>query len=100
MKKLVSQPVVVSLQDEVVTVDSVEFEDLLGKEVCVFSAIYIYAGKLVGVNDTHIVLSESGIVYQTGSFTDKNWKNFQKLPTKELKLRLNMIESYFEVVRQ
>jgi len=47
---------------------------LMGKTVTLFCGVYIYTGKLVGVNDTCVKLEDAGIVYQTGSFTDKKWK--------------------------
>ena len=107
MKRIVKKPVVTErvvekvteMKDELVTVESAEFEDLLGKNVCVFCAIYIYAGTLVGVNGKHVVLENAGIVYETGPFDGKQWKDYQKLPAKEVKVRIDMIESYFEVVR-
>ena len=53
---------------------------LLGKRVTLFCANYIYTGDLVGVNDTCVLLNNAGIVYETGSFNDSNWKDMQKLP--------------------
>jgi len=53
---------------------------LMGKTVTLFCGVYIYTGKLVGVNDTCVKLEDAGIVYQTGSFTDKKWKDCQSLP--------------------
>lgn len=41
---------------------------------------YIYTGKLVGVNDTCVLLEDAGIVYETGELTSKTWKDMQKLP--------------------
>lgn len=108
MKRLVKKPVVtekvvekvVTVENEIVEENSQEFVELLGKNVCVFCAIYIYAGTLVGVNGRHIVLENAGIVYETGDFSAPKWKDFQSLPAKEVKIRTDMIESYFEVVRK
>jgi hypothetical protein len=55
-------------------------ESLLGQTVTVFCGIYIYTGKLVGVNDTCIKLTEAKIVYETGPLTGKDWKDAQSLP--------------------
>ncbi len=55
-------------------------EKLLGQRVTLFCANYIYTGKLVGVNDTCVLLSDAAIVYETGSFADKQWKDAQVLP--------------------
>ena len=55
-------------------------EKLLGERVTIFCANYIYTGKLIGVNDDCVLLSGAGIVYETGAFTDKRWKDCQPLP--------------------
>ena len=53
---------------------------LLGERVTLFCANYIYAGTLVGVNETCVLLDDASIVYETGAFSDKTWKDAQKLP--------------------
>ena len=55
-------------------------EKLLGERVTLFCCRYIYTGKLIGVNDDCVLLSDCGIVYETGELTDNNWKDYQKLP--------------------
>ena len=55
-------------------------EKLLGEKVTLFCCRYIYSGKLIGVNDDCVLLSDCGIVYETGSFGSKDWSDFQKLP--------------------
>ena len=66
---------------------------LLGETVTVFCASYIYTGKLSGVNDTCILLDDAKIVYETGPFDEKNWKDAQALPGSWY-IRLGMIESF------
>lgn len=61
-------------------VDGEGLESLLGKTVTIFCGIYIYTGKLIGVNDTCIKLTEAKIVYETGDFKTKDWKDAQSLP--------------------
>ena len=64
-------------------VENVEGEGLekfLGERITLFCLNYIYTGKLKGVNDTCILLEDASIVYETGAFTDKAWKDAQKLP--------------------
>jgi len=68
-------------------------EKLLGERVTFFCANYIYTGKLIGVNDDCVLLSEAGIVYETGELTDKNWKDMQKLP-KDWYVMKQSIESF------
>ncbi|CAN5950553.1 unnamed protein product [Sphagnum jensenii] len=53
---------------------------LLGQPVLLFCLNYIYAGKLVGVNDTFVKLEDAKIVYETGAFTNPTYKNAQLLP--------------------
>jgi hypothetical protein len=69
-------------------------EKLLGEVVTVFCANYIYTGKLTGVNDTCILLTDPSIVYETGAFSDKEWKDAQKLPTPEWYIERSAIESF------
>ena len=53
---------------------------LMGERVTFFCCRYIYTGKLVGVNDDCVKLEDCGIVFETGSFGDKGWSDYQRLP--------------------
>lgn len=55
-------------------------EALMGQNVTLFCQIYIYAGKLVGVNETFVLLENAKVVYETGAFDTKDFKDAQKLP--------------------
>jgi hypothetical protein len=66
---------------------------LMGERVTLFCVNYIYTGKLVGVNDTCVLLEDAAIVYETGSFTEKNWKDAQSLPS-DWYVSLSAIESF------
>ena len=55
-------------------------EALLGQRVTLFCMNYIYTGKLVGVNQTCVKLSDAAVVYETGALNDKSWKDAQTLP--------------------
>jgi hypothetical protein len=82
---------------KLVTVEEIEgegLEALLGENVLIFSMNYIYTGKLVGVNKEFIKLEDAKIVYETGPFTDKNYKDAQSLPTKDWYIQLTSIESF------
>jgi len=68
-------------------------EKFLGERITVFCANYIYTGKLIGINNTCILLEEGGIVYETGSFLDKAWKDMQPFP-REWYVMLQSIESF------
>ena len=68
---------------KLVNVTEVEGEGLvalMGQRVTLFCLNYIYTGKLTGVNDTCVLLEDAAIVYETGAFTDKSWKDAQALP--------------------
>ncbi len=69
------------------------FEVLLGERITVFCAIYIYTGDLVSVNDTCIKLENPAIVYETGSFDEKAWKDAQK-PPNTLYIQTAMVEAF------
>lgn len=55
-------------------------EALMGQRVTLFCMNYIYTGKLIGVNQTCVKLSDAAVVYETGALTDKTWKDAQSLP--------------------
>lgn len=70
------------------------FEALLGENVLIFCMNYIYTGKLVGVNDTCIKLDDAKLVYETGSFADKDYKDAQSLPNATWYVQTSSIESF------
>ncbi len=72
-------------------------EALLGKEIAFFCMNYIYAGKLVGVNFDCVKLENPKIVYETGSFSEKNWKDAQVLPHKYWYIARQAIEGFGEL---
>lgn len=78
---------------EVVEVSGEGLESLLGQNVTLFGAVYIYTGKLIGVNQTCCKLQNPKIVYETGPFTEKSWKDAQSLPN-ELYVQLGMVEAF------
>ena len=61
-------------------VDKEGLEVLGGQVVTLYCLNYIYTGKLVGVNETFVKLEDASIVYETGKYSDKDWKNAEKLP--------------------
>lgn len=56
------------------------FQKLLGERITLFCMNYIYTGKLIGVNETCLLLTEASIVYETGELTSDKWKDAQRLP--------------------
>ena len=69
-------------------------DKLLGKYVQLWCVNYIYAGKLVGVNQDDCVLSDPHIVYETGKMTDGGFKLAESCGVEELFIRLSAVESY------
>lgn len=78
---------------EVMEVENEGLVSLLGQTVTFFCAVYIYTGKLVGVNSTYVKLENPKIVYETGAFDQKNWKDAQSLPN-EFYIQTAMIEGF------
>jgi len=68
-------------------------EALLGQRVTLFCANYIYTGELEGVNTTCVKLTKAAIVFETGAFTDKAWKDAQALPN-DMYVQMSAIESF------
>jgi len=69
------------------------FEKFLGERITVFCANYIYTGKLSGVNETCLLLTDPSIVYETGAFSEKPWKDAQALPH-DWYILINAVESF------
>lgn len=81
---------------QLVQVKEVEGEGLvglMGQRVTLFCSSYFYTGRLVGVNDTFVKLEDPSVVYETGPFTDKSWKDAQKLPN-DWYVQTQSIESF------
>ncbi len=81
---------------KIVSVTEVEGEGLtalLGERVTLFCMNYIYTGKLGGVNESCVLLEDAGIVYETGPFDDKKWKDYQSLP-KPVYIMCRAIEAF------
>jgi len=78
---------------EVVDVPNEGLISLLDSIITLFCANYIYTGKLTGVNDDCVLLENPAIVYETGAFTEKAWKDAQKLPN-QIYVMKSSIESF------
>jgi hypothetical protein len=57
------------------------FDAVLGEKVTLFCGVYIYTGKLVGVNSDHVELASPKLVYDTGALTTGGWQDAQELPS-------------------
>lgn len=79
-----------------IEVEMVEGEGLvalLGERVLIMCANYFYEGVLTGVNDNCCLLSDAGIVYVTGPWTEKSWQDRQQLPGEHY-VMIQAIESF------
>ena len=81
---------------EVQQVEGEGLVSLLGENVVLFCMNYIYAGKLIGVNDTCVLLQNPGVVYETGPFSSASFKDFQPLGVEEHYVMVSAIESFGE----
>lgn len=68
-------------------------QKLLGERVTLFCLNYIYTGRLIGINETCVLLTEAAIVYETGELNSKNWKDAQNLPH-DWYVQLSAVESF------
>jgi hypothetical protein len=75
-------------------VENEGLESLLGQTVTLWCGVYIYTGKLVGVNSTCVKLEDAMIVYETGEFTSKKWKDAQSLGVESWYVQTQAIESF------
>jgi hypothetical protein len=72
---------------------------LKGKIVVAMCANYIYTGVLEEVAVDRVVLGKPSIVYETGEWAAKSWKDAQRLPTSRVFIERSAVESLFEVER-
>jgi hypothetical protein len=75
-------------------IEGAGLEALLGEDVLLLCANFFYTGKLTGVNTEFVELENPAIVYETGPWTDKNYKDVQKLHVKTFYVRTSAIESF------
>ena len=79
---------------KVVEVDNEGLVSLLGKPIEVWCMNYIYVGLLEGVNETCIKLSQAHVVYETGPFGTKTYKDVQKHSSDVVYVQIGAMESF------
>ena len=84
---------------KVVEVEGEGFVSLLDTNIEIYTIDYIYAGKLVGVNDTCVKLEDPHIVYETGEFSAKKYKDCQSMCKPEHYIQISAIISFGETTR-
>lgn len=66
----------------------------LGKPVTLFCGVYIYTGKMAGLNDQSVKLENARIVYETGELNTKTWKDAQPIGYGTWYVAIQSIESF------
>lgn len=92
---MLKKPSTVQLEE----VENEGFVSLLGQNVEIRCNVYIYAGNLVGVNDTCVKLDNAHIVYETGPHGDSKYKDAQKIGDGQY-VSLSLIESFGPTKKQ
>ena len=70
-------------------------EKLLGERVILLCAAYFYEGKLVGVNDTDVVLADPHIVFGAGEWDKPGYSTVEAIKhADEWFVKTQSIESY------
>ena len=96
MKRIIKKPSkVVTEETSEIVEEPQNFEYLLGENVVFICSSYTYIGVCTGVNATVFEVSDPSIIYETGPWLDKNWKDTQKLPTNKITIGVNQYESFF-----
>ena len=80
---------------EVIEIEGEGLQSLIGTRVLLMCANFYYEGVLEGINDECVLLSDAGIVYSTGEWTDKSWNDRQQLPGPHYVMKQS-IESFCE----
>jgi hypothetical protein len=84
---------------QIVTVTEIEgegLEALLGQTVLLMCLNYFYTGTLIGVNEKFVKLDNCSIVYETGPWTDKKFKDAQLVGNGHY-VMIQSIESFRQV---
>jgi hypothetical protein len=63
----------------VVEVENEGLVSLLGQDIDIDTGVYIYAGRLVGVNSSYIKIENPHIVYETGDHKGKKYARAESL---------------------
>lgn len=82
------------LREVVEVTEGVGLEGLLGEQVLLLCTNYFYTGKLTGVNDTFVELTDPAIVYETGAWSSKSYTDVQKLHVSTFNVQRGAIEAF------
>jgi hypothetical protein len=79
---------------EVEQVEVSGLASMLGERVLLMCANYFYEGVLEGIDDNDVMLTDAGIIYETGAWDGDSWKDRQQLPDDPHFVTRQSIESY------
>lgn len=82
-----------SCEDALLKNKDVGLKCLIENRVLLMCCNYFYEGYLVHVDETDAILTDAAIVYETGPWTEKKWKDRQSLPG-PVGVKIHAIESY------
>ena len=71
-------------------------DGMLGETVLLICSSYFYHGTLTAVGDVDIELSDAGIVYETGNWSEDGFADKQNLPNTVYVTRQS-VESYVQI---
>ena len=57
-----------------------EWTGLMGKKITLFCMNYVYTGTLDSRSVDTVKLTDASVVFETGAFSEKGWKDFENLP--------------------
>jgi len=69
------------------------FTPFIGQRITLLCMNYFYTGKLIAMNEDFLELADAAIIYKTGAWVDKIWKDAQPLPG-NVRVRVATIEAY------
>ena len=78
----------------VVEVEGEGLEALLGEKIFIMCSSYFYTGVLEGVNTNCVLLKNPSIVYETGAWSEKAYKDMQSLNKDSWYVMIHAIESF------
>jgi len=78
------------MEEKRLTID----EKLTGKKATFFCMNYIYTGVVASIDERTICIKEPAIVYETGPFVSKEYKDVQSLCVPEFFINRDAIESF------
>jgi len=81
-------------QEPETNADGPGLEAFIGQPILLLCQNYFYHGILYGVCEDFLLLKDPSIVYETGEWSDKKYKDSQRLPATFWRVMRASVESY------